>query len=114
MTAEVHQIEDVFLETAAPKAGPSIQEFRANAAVGANRPGHFAHIRPTGFAKGGNGVDRADPLGQECISGELGELAAPKVGAQDLLLGHPMGIDPREGIDRGRIVTTDQHTVWRF
>ena len=37
MPAEIHQIEDVLLETAATKPRPGIQEFRANPAIGADR-----------------------------------------------------------------------------
>ena len=87
MPTEIHQIEDVLLETAATETGPGVEEFRANATVGADGPSHLAHICPTGFAEGGNGVDRADALGQEGIGRELGELTAPEVGAQDFSWG---------------------------
>jgi hypothetical protein len=44
MTAEVHQVEDGLLQTAAPEAGASFQEFRANATISANAVGHLLHI----------------------------------------------------------------------
>ena len=94
VAAEIHQIEDVFLEAAAAKARARLQKFGANAAVRADGLGHLAHIGARGLAKGGNAVDRADPLGQKGIGRELGELAAPQVRAQDLLRRYPVAVDP--------------------
>ena len=48
---------------------------------------------------------------QKGIGRELGELTAPEIGAQDLLLGHPIGIDLCQGINSGWIITTDQHPI---
>ena len=81
MPTEIHQIEDVLLETAATETWPGIEEFRANPTVGANCPSHLTHVCAAGL-KSSNGVDRADPLSQEGIGGEFGELTAPEVGAQ--------------------------------
>ena len=99
MPGEIHQIEDVLLKTAATEPRAGIQEFRTDPTVGANRPGHLAHICPTGLAERRNRVDRADPLRQEGIRGQLRELAAPKIGAQDLPLRNPMEVDRRKGIN---------------
>jgi hypothetical protein len=50
VAAEVHQVEDVFLEAAATKAG-------------ADGVCQLMHIGAGGFAEGGDAVDRADRLG---------------------------------------------------
>ena len=84
MAAEIHQIENVLLETAATEARAGIEEFRADPTVGADRPGHLAHVRPAGLTERRDRIDRTDPLSQKGISGEFGELAAPKVGSQNL------------------------------
>ena len=48
---------------------------------------------------------------QEGVGGELGELAAPQVGAQDALLCHPAAIHARQGLDRGGVLAADQHPI---
>ena len=50
VAAEVHQVEDVFLEAAATKTGP-------------DGTGHLLHVGASGFSEGGDAVDRADQLG---------------------------------------------------
>ena len=74
MTADVNQIEDVLLEAAAAKAWACLQELGADTTVGANGMGHLVDIRSGGLAESSDRVDRADPLGQEGIGGQLGEL----------------------------------------
>ena len=49
VAADVHQVEDVFLEAAAAKAG-------------ADGAGHLLHIGAGVFAEGRNAIDRADGL----------------------------------------------------
>ena len=50
VAAELYQVEDVFLEAAAAKAG-------------ADCVGQLMHIGAGGFAEGGDAIDRADQLG---------------------------------------------------
>ena len=63
VAAEVHQIEDVFLEAAAAKAG-------------ADGAGHLLHIGAGGFSEGRNAVDRADAL----VADSAGLRSQPPVG----------------------------------
>ena len=51
MAAEIHQVEDVFLEAAATEPWAGIEEFRADPTIGSNRPRHLAHVRPAGLAE---------------------------------------------------------------
>ena len=111
MATEVDQIEDVFLETAAPKTRACTQKFGSNAAIGADRLRHLAHIRTGGLTQGCNRVDRANSLRKKGISGELGQLAAPQIGAQNLLFRHPLFVDLCQSIDRFGIVPTDQDAI---
>ncbi len=53
-------------------------------------------------------------MGEEGIGGELGELAAPEVGAQDALGRHPLGVDDGEGLDGTGILAADQHPIGGF
>ncbi len=111
VAAEVHQIEDVLLKAAAAEAGAGLEELPTNAAVGTDGAGYFTHIDAGGFAEGGDAVDRADALRQEGVGGELAELTAPEIGAQNALGRHPLAVDAGEGLDGGRVVATDQHAV---
>ena len=87
MPAEIHQVEDVLLETAATEAGPGIEEFRTNPTVGANRPATSRTSAP--LASQNAAMELIELI--RCAKGigrEL-ELTAPN-GAQDLLLGHQL------------------------
>ena len=46
-------------------------------------------------------------VGQEGIGGELGELAAPEVSAQDALGCHPLAVDRHQCFYRNWILTAD-------
>ena len=48
MATQIHQIEDVFLETAAAEPWAGIEELRSNPTIGADCPGHLSHIGATG------------------------------------------------------------------
>ena len=52
MTAEIDEVEHVFLEAGAAKAHRGLQKLWPNARVGANGPGDFIHISTGFFAKG--------------------------------------------------------------
>ena len=111
VAAEIHQIEDVFLKTTAPKSRTCVEKFWSNPAIGADRFRYLTHIRTGGLTQGCNGVNRANSLRQKSISGELGQLATPQIGAENLFFWHPLAVNLRQGINRLSIVTTDQHTI---
>ena len=48
------------------------------------------------------------------VGGELGELAAPEVGAQDALGRHPLGVDGSQGLDGTGILAAVQHPIEGF
>ena len=96
---EIDEIEDVFLEAAPAKAGTRLEELGSDAAIGSDRMSDLLHISPGGFAQGCDRVDRTDALRQERVGGELGKLRAPKVGAQDFLLRHPVAIHAGQSFD---------------
>ena len=111
MATEVDQIEDVFLKTAAPKTRACTEKFGSNPGIGADRFRYLAHIRTGGLAQGRHRVNRANSLRQKGIGGELGQLAAPQIGAQNLLFRHPLFVDLCQSIDRFGILPTDQHAI---
>jgi len=53
-------------------------------------------------------------VGEEGVGGELGELAAPEVGAQDALGRHPVAVDRGQGLDGAGILAADQHPIRVF
>jgi len=55
--AEIHQVEDVFLEAATAKAGAGLEELGSQPRIGADGTGHLAHIGAGGFSEGGDAVD---------------------------------------------------------
>ena len=81
MTAEVHQIEDIF-GAAPPGKGPAC-EIWGRYGCRADSHMHLAHIGARRLAESNGRVDRADALSQKGIGGELELLTAPEVGAQD-------------------------------
>ena len=87
VAAEVDEVEDIFLKTAATKSRTGLEELGADAGIGTDRLAHFHHIGAGGLAESGDGVDRGDALGEEGVGSELGELTAPEVGAQNALGG---------------------------
>src|SRR5690554_6034959 len=97
----VHQVEDVFLETAAAEAYGGFQEFGAYAAVLAYGAGNFIYVGAALFAKGGDGVDGRYALGQEGVGGEFGEFGRPNVGGDDAVPIYPAGVDVHEGLYGG-------------
>ena len=107
VAAELHQIEDVFLETTAANAQASLQKFAANSVVSPDRLSHLPHIGAGGLAEGSHVIDRADPLGHKRIGRELGGLTTPQVNEQDLPGRYPVSVDPGEGFYRLRNLTTD-------
>src|SRR5690554_4139326 len=111
----VHQVEDVFLETAAAEAYGGFQEFGAYAAVLAYGAGNFIYVGAALFAEGGNGVDGRYALGQEGIGGEFGEFGRPYIGGDDALAIYPAGVDVHEGLYGGQtcfiLSPTDEYAV---
>ena len=111
--AEIHQIEDVLLETAATETGAGIEKFRANTAIGADRWATSRTSAPLASQKAAIELIELIRWARKALAVSL-ESSLLQVGAQDLLLRNPMGIDRRKDINGGRVVTTDQHPVWRF
>ena len=54
---------------------------------------HLLNISTSRLTERRDRVDGGDPLSQESICSELGQLCAPQIGGQDPLLGHPVLID---------------------
>ncbi len=98
MPAEVDEVQDILFEAGTAEADAGIQKLWADAAVHADGPGDLGDIGLRLFAEGGDGVDRGDPLGKEGIGDELGELAAPDVGGDDLFLRNPVCVDVHEDL----------------
>src|SRR5690554_5349477 len=97
----VHQVEDVFLETAAAEAYGGFQELGADAAVLAYGAGYFIYVGTALFAEGRDGVDGRYALGQEGIGGEFGEFGRPYIGGDDALAIDPARVDVHKGLYGG-------------
>ncbi|GJN23258.1 hypothetical protein PR202_gb10892 [Eleusine coracana subsp. coracana] len=112
---DVHQVQDILLEAGATETNTGVQELGANPGVLAHGISHFRYIGTSGLAEGGDGVHRGDPLRQERIGSELGELSRPQVGGEDPVLRNPVGIHILKSLNglpalRG-LPATDEHSV---
>ena len=97
--ADVREVQDIFLEAGPAEAHGGVQELGTDAAVRADGVRHLRDVGARGFAQSGHGVDGGDALGEKGVGGEFGELRGPEVGGDDLLLGDPVGVHLREGVD---------------
>ena len=64
---ELHQIQHIFLETAATKTNTGFQKLVPNCPVSSNSMSHFLYVSPRGFTDSRDGVDAGDSLGKEGI-----------------------------------------------
>ena len=114
-SAEVDEVEHVFLKTGATKAWTRFEEVFSNAVVGAEDMGHFIDVCASFFAEGGEGVDGGDALGQHCIGGEFGEFAGPNIGRDNAFAWHPGCVDFNEALNGGKTLfilrATDKDAV---
>jgi len=67
MFAQVNQVQNILFEARAAKAHTGSQKVGADAAIQADGVGHLRDVGLSPFAKGGNGVDGRDALGQESV-----------------------------------------------
>ena len=70
---QVHQVQDILLETRASETDGRLQEFRANARIVTDGVGNFVDVRASGFADCGESVDGGYTLGKHGIGSELGQ-----------------------------------------
>ena len=97
--AEIDQVQDVLLETAAAEAGPRLEELRPDAHVGADDARHLVNVRAGRLAEARDGVYRRDPLREEGVRRELRQLGRPDVGGEDAVARHPGGVDVHHRLD---------------
>lgn len=90
---DIREVEDVLLEARAAEANRRVEEFGADARVGANAARDLRNVGACRLAEGRDGVDRRDALREHRVGGELGELCRPEVGAEDTLARHPLRVD---------------------
>ena len=114
-SAEVDEVEHVFLEAGTAKARACFEEVFSNAVVGAEDVGHFIDVSTGFFAEGGEGVDGGDALGQHCVGGEFGEFAGPDIGCDNAFAWHPGCVDLNEALNGSKTLfilwATDEDTV---
>lgn len=60
--AEIHKVENVFLEAAATKADGGTEELGSNTRVAPDRVSHLVDVGASRFTDSGERVDRGDPL----------------------------------------------------
>ena len=97
--AKVNKVEDVLLEAGTAEADGGFEELRADPRIHADGAGDFVDVGTRGFAKRGDGVDRGDPLGEEGVGDEFGQLRGPEIGGEDALAGDPAGVNRGERFD---------------
>ena len=99
--AEVNEVEDVLLETGTAEADGGFEEFRTDPRIHADCAGDFIDVGTRCLAKGGDGVDRRDSLGEEGVGDEFGQLGRPEIGGEDALAWNPAGINRGQRFDGG-------------
>jgi hypothetical protein len=113
--AEVDQVEDILLEAGSSESDGRVKKAVSNTCIHTNSPGDFGNISSSGFTESGDGVDRRDTLGEECVGDELGEFGGPQVGGEDLRPWDPIGVYANErlgGLEAlGSLVSSNQDTV---
>lgn len=81
--AEIHEIEDILLETRSTEPDTGSQEFGANARIEADGMGDFINVGTGGFTDGRQRVDGGDTLGEHGVGRELRKLRGPETHSQD-------------------------------
>eukprot|EP00760_Papus_ankaliazontas_P012579 PhM_4_TR15406/c0_g1_i1/m.8621 len=113
--AQIHQVEDIFLETRPAEADRCLQELGAQAAVVANGAAHLVDVGAGLLAQSADGIDGRNALRQEGVRGQLGEFRRPHVRRDDALVGHPAAVHAGEHVHgglAGRVaLTTDKDAV---
>ena len=71
---QVHQVQDVLLETRTTKPDGSLQEFRADTRIEADGVSDFVDVSTGGFADSREGVNGGDTLSEHSVGGEFGQL----------------------------------------
>mmetsp|Transcript_10884 Transcript_10884/g.21739 ORF Transcript_10884/g.21739 Transcript_10884/m.21739 type:complete len:484 (+) Transcript_10884:310-1761(+) len=99
--ANVHEVEDVFLEARAPEPHRRVEELGADAVVKGQSALHLVHVRVRGLAQGRDGVDAGHALGEKCVGHELRHFGRPQVGGQNALPRHPVLVHRHQGLNRG-------------
>ena len=67
MLAQVHQIEDVFLEAGTAETDRGFEELWSDSGIGTDRFGYLIDIGSGRFAQRGDRIDGGNSLGQECV-----------------------------------------------
>mmetsp|Transcript_57290 Transcript_57290/g.79498 ORF Transcript_57290/g.79498 Transcript_57290/m.79498 type:complete len:234 (+) Transcript_57290:425-1126(+) len=115
--AQVHQVQDVLLEAATAKPNRGAQEVGTNTHVRPNSAGNFVNIGTRGFAQSRDGVNARNALREHGVGHQLRQLRGPQVRGDDLVLGHPSGIDGRQRHDGSvaclGLLPANQHTGGR-
>lgn len=113
--AQVHEIEDVFLEAAAAKADARLEELGAHARVVPDGVSDLVDVGAGGLADGGESVDGGDALREHGVGGELRELGGPEADGEDLGRRDPVGVNASERGARvlalGGLQRTDEDAV---
>ncbi len=115
VSAQVNEVQDVFLEAAAAKADRSLEELGANPMVLSHDKGDFIDIGAGLFAESADRVDRADALRKERVRRELRKFGTPEVRREDSLARNPVRVDfdhlGESRKSRLRLVAADEHAV---
>ncbi|KAF8695571.1 hypothetical protein HU200_037420 [Digitaria exilis] len=111
--AGVRQAEDVPVESwpAEPHAGVE-EGATPDAAVHGDGARHVRHVGADGLAQRRDGVRRRDPLRQERVCGELGELRRAEAGGgHDPVLGDPVRVHVHQRAHGVPVAAADEHAV---
>ncbi len=117
-TAQVHQVEDVFLEAGSAEADARLEKFGADAAVRAHGVRDFGDVGVRLFTKRRYGIDGGYPLRQKGVGHQFGKFGAPDVRGDDLFSRQPAGVNFHKRRAGGQaafgFARTDQHPVGIF
>ena len=70
--AQVHQVQDILLETRTTETDGGLQESRADARIVADSVCDFFYVCTSGFTNSGEGIDGRDTLSEHGVRSQLG------------------------------------------
>ncbi len=115
ISAQVNEVQDVFLEATAAKANRSLEELGTNPMVLSHDKSDFIDIGTGTLAERADRVDRTDALRKERVCRKLRKFGTPEVRREDSISWDPMGVDVhhlgKSGKSGLRLVAADKHAV---
>lgn len=112
---EIHQVQNILLEAAAPEPDARAQELRAHTRIAADGVRNLVDIRARRLADRAERIDGRDALREHRVRRELAQLARPQADREYALARDPVRVHGRErgarALALGRLQRADEHPV---